>query len=178
MCSAGWQSTWIIVSDLAYSRWGPPPTRSLHWFGEIKLLTPCSSITTARHVNNVWRCEMWEYTILPDSEDLCGQMSHFDRFRKCQSTIGHFQLWESAWNDFSEHCTFHSKYCKTLLPYLTTALCADLVWPPERDLVQFPHPPLRRPSNYQTITERRRRWENSPHRGSHVHSSRACPWWR
>ena len=101
VCSAGWQSTWIIGCDLAYSRWGPPPTRSLHWFGEIKLLTPCSSITTARHVNNVWRCEMWEYTILPDSEDLCGQMSHFDRFRKCQSTIGHFQLWESAWNDFS-----------------------------------------------------------------------------
>ena len=133
---------------------------------------------TCKQCLTMLKCESIQYCLTVKIYAECGQMSHFDRFRKCQSTMGHFQLWESAWNDFSEHCTFHSKYCKTLLPYLTTALCADLVWPPERDLVQFPHPPLRRPSNYQTITERRRRWENSPHRGSHVHSSRARPWWR
>ena len=182
MCSAGWQSTidmdywlWPGLLQVGTTTHSVP---ALVWRNKTSdSMLQHHNFTTTRHVNNV-NVKNWEYTILPNSEDLCGQMSHFDRFKKCQSTIRHFELWESAWNDFSKYCTFHFKYCKTLLPYLTTALCADLVWPPERDLVQFPHPPLRRQSNYQTITERRRRWENSPHRGSHVHSSRACPWWR
>ena len=129
---------------------------------------------TCKQCLTMLKCESIQYCLI--YADKCLILIDLESVKALWGTFNYEKVLEMTSPSIA--LSILTKYCKTLLPYLTTALCADLVWPPERDLVQFPHPPLRRPSNYQTITERRRRWENSPHRGSHVHSSRPCPWWR